>query len=51
MDCRPYATEERDLWVVSDLTPGLDGSPVAVGHDHVLGISSALDEPGPADDA
>lgn len=45
MDCRPYATsgsgEEHDLWVVSDLTPGLDGAPVAVGPDHVLGISSA----------
>lgn len=45
MDCRPYATAEagrdRDLWVVSDLTPGLDGTPVAVGPDHVLGISSA----------
>jgi Methyltransferase small domain len=41
MDCRPYATEDRDLWVVSDLTPGLDGAPVAVGPDHVLGISSA----------
>ncbi len=40
-DCRPYATEDRDLWVVSDLTPGLDGAPVAVGRDHVLGISSA----------
>ena len=45
MDCRPYATSEagqdRDLWVVSDLTPGLDGALVAVGPDHVLGISSA----------
>ncbi len=45
MDCRPYATAEagrdRDLWIVSDLTPGLDGAPVAVGKDHVLGISSA----------
>ncbi|WP_306666141.1 MULTISPECIES: class I SAM-dependent methyltransferase [Nocardioides] len=44
-DCRPYATTgeegDRDLWVVSDLTPGLDGAPVAVGPDHVLGISSA----------
>ena len=44
-DCRPYAVSEagadRDLWVVSDLTPGLDGAPVAVGRDHVLGISSA----------
>ena len=45
MDCRPYAVSEadheRDLWIVSDLTPGLDGAPVAVGPDHVLGISSA----------
>lgn len=44
-DCRPYAVaedgRERDLWVVSDLTPGLDGAPVRVGSDHVLGISSA----------
>ncbi len=40
-DCRPYATETSDLWIVSDLTPGLDGAPVAVGPDHVLGISSA----------
>lgn len=44
-DCRPYATSgagvDRDLWVVSDLTPGLDGAPVQVGPDHVLGISSA----------
>ncbi len=41
LDCRPYATDEGDLWVVSDLTPGLDGSPNKVGADHVLGISSA----------
>jgi hypothetical protein len=41
MDCRPYAADDQDLWVVSDLTPGLDGAPVAVGPDHVLGISSA----------
>ena len=27
--------------MVSDLTPGLDGSPTRVGADHVLGISSA----------
>src|SRR5690606_28163957 len=31
----------QDLWVVSDLTPGLDGSPNRVGSAHVLGISSA----------
>src|SRR6476659_10202539 len=45
MDVRPYAsgeaTGDRDLWVVSDLTPGLDGQPSRVGSDHVLGISSA----------
>jgi hypothetical protein len=41
MDVRPYAEGDRDLWVVSDLTPGLDGAPNKVGSDHVLGISSA----------
>ena len=41
LDVRPYATEDRDLWVVSDLTPGLDGLPNRVARDHVLGISSA----------
>ncbi len=45
LDVRPYAAPdehgERDLWIVSDLTPGLDGAPNRVGADHVLGISSA----------
>ena len=41
LDVRPYATEDRALWVVSDLTPGLDGLPQRVGADHVLGISPA----------
>ena len=41
LDCRPYATDEQDLWVVADLTPGLDGSPYRVGADHVLGVSAA----------
>jgi hypothetical protein len=41
LDVRPYAAQDADLWVVSDLTPGLDGSPVRVGTDHVLGISPA----------
>ena len=42
LDCRPYATDAaEDLWVVSDLTPGLDGAPHRVGADHVLGISPA----------
>ncbi|GAB3988294.1 class I SAM-dependent methyltransferase [Nocardioides marmoraquaticus] len=41
LDCRPYAADDRDLWVLSDLTPGLDGQATHVGPDHVLGISSA----------
>ena len=41
MDVRPYADDDRNWWVVSDLTPGLDGAVGRVGADHVLGISSA----------
>jgi protein-L-isoaspartate O-methyltransferase len=41
LDVRPYADDARDLWVVSDLTPGLDGIAQDVGPDHVLGISPA----------
>jgi hypothetical protein len=41
VDVRPYAQEGRDWWVVSDLTPGLDGAPITVSADYVLGISSA----------
>ncbi len=41
LDVRPYATDDTDLWVVSDLTPGLDGRPARVATDHVLGISPA----------
>jgi hypothetical protein len=41
LDCRPYADDERDWWVVSDLTPGLDGQPIRVEADHVLGVSPA----------
>ena len=45
MDVRPYSAEgadgERNLWIVSDLTPGLDGGPQRVGSDYVLGISPA----------
>ncbi len=45
LDVRPYATvdrhADRDLWVVSDLTPGLDGPNLRVPDDHVLGISPA----------
>jgi hypothetical protein len=41
LDVRPYASDDTDLWVVSDLTPGLDGRAVRVEPDHVLGISPA----------
>ena len=41
VDVRPYADDDRDWWVVSDLTPGLDGTGNRVGPDHVLGISPA----------
>ena len=37
----PTPPTTDDLWVVSDLTPGLDGGPQRVGADHVLGISPA----------
>ncbi|GAA1914048.1 class I SAM-dependent methyltransferase [Nocardioides lentus] len=45
-DCRPYAVTDpdgtrTDGWLVSDLTPGMDGRPHHVGTDHVLGVSSA----------
>lgn len=45
VDLRPYGTDRgdvrADLWVLGDLTPGLDGGPNRVGPDHVLGISPA----------
>src|SRR5690606_28592428 len=45
VDLRPYAADDvdgtRDLWVLSDLTPGLDGIATTVATDHVLGISPA----------
>jgi methylase of polypeptide subunit release factors len=41
VDLRPYGADDRDLWVIGDLTPGLDGGPNRVGPDHVLGISPA----------
>ncbi len=45
LDCRPYATSDapgdRDLWIVADLTPGMDGARVHVDGDYVLGISPA----------
>ncbi|MDH2412579.1 methyltransferase [Nocardioides sp. CER19] len=41
MDVRPYDADDQHLWVLSDLTPGLDGTPQRVGSDYVLGISPA----------
>jgi hypothetical protein len=41
VDLRPYGTDTGNLWVLGDLTPGLDGGPNRVGPDHVLGISPA----------
>ncbi len=41
VDLRPYGVDGANLWVASDLTPGLDGGPQRVGADHVLGISPA----------
>jgi SAM-dependent methyltransferase len=41
LDLRPYADTGHDWWVVSDLTPGLDGRPARVRPDHVLGVSAA----------
>jgi len=41
LDCRPYADDDHDWWIVSDLTPGLDGQPLRVGPDHVLGVTPA----------
>ena len=41
VDVRPYADDDVDWWVVSDLTPGLDGAATGVSAEHVLGVSSA----------
>lgn len=41
IDVRPYGDETHDWWVVSDLTPGLDGSKARIAADHVLGVSPA----------
>ena len=41
VDVRPYADDDRDWWIASDLTPGLDGRRHRMAPDHVLGVSSA----------
>lgn len=41
IDIRPYADDDRDWWIVSDLAPGLDGAGRRMRADHVLGVTSA----------
>ncbi len=41
IDVRPYGDESHDGWVVSDLTPGLDGAVVRLADDYVLGVNDA----------
>lgn len=42
VDVRPYASDDGlQGWVVSDLTPGMDGRVTRVADDYVLGISPA----------
>ncbi|HEU4547226.1 MAG TPA: methyltransferase, partial [Microlunatus sp.] len=41
VDLRPYATDDADFWVFSDLTPGLDSHVAPMRSDFVLGLSSA----------
>lgn len=41
LDVRPYGTDDGFLYIASDLTPGLDGTPSRMGSAHVLGISPA----------
>jgi SAM-dependent methyltransferase len=41
VDVRPYAEDDTDWWIVSDLTPGLDGAARRMRPDHVLGVASS----------
>lgn len=41
VEIRPYGDESHDWWVLSDLTPGINGVPTLVRPDFVLGISEA----------
>jgi len=41
VDIRPYGAGDVSLFIASDLTPGLDGTPSRMGANHVLGISPA----------
>jgi hypothetical protein len=41
LDIRPYASDEGEFWVASDLTPNLDTRIAPVRSDLVLGVSAA----------
>ena len=41
IDIRPYASDQGEFWVVSDLTPNLDTAVKPIAPDHVLGVSAA----------
>jgi hypothetical protein len=41
IDIRPYASDEGEFWVASDLTPNLDTLTAPIRSDHVLGVSAA----------
>ena len=41
VDLRPYASDEGEFWVASDLTPNLDTFTAPIRPDHVLGVSAA----------
>ena len=41
IDIRPYASDEEEFWVASDLTPNLDTRVAPIAPDHVLGVSAA----------
>lgn len=41
IDVSPYADDERDWWVASDLTPSMDGRVRRMSPDYVVGVSAA----------
>ena len=41
IDIRPYASDQGEFWVASDLTPNLDTFTAPIRPDHVLGVSAA----------
>ena len=51
MDCRPYSSDDVDLWVVSDLTPGPRRRADPGRHRPRARHLQRVDQPGPADGA